>query len=162
MWRLHLYVQLYWSIDEIIDTCSEKKVKLLCIIILNSKALGLRNYFHVYRKPETYYADGFQREQGCAHEQGVFSWFADQRSRRYGRQIGEYVPEHNGESGERDDIGSLREGCQQLQVSDENDGHQWHQHHQHVVPLVQRWDVNVHYLWSRKINDYLLENYNCI
>lgn len=75
------------------------------------------------RKPETHHADGFQREQGCAHEEGVISRFADQWSRRYGRQVDEYVPEHNAESDERDDVGPLREGCQQLQVSDEIDGH---------------------------------------
>lgn len=104
---------------------------------------------------ETYHADGFQREQRRAHEQGVISRFADQRSRRYGWQVDEYVPEHNGESSERDDVCPLREGCQQLQVSDEIDGHQWDQHHQHVVPLVHRFYVNVQHLRNTKISDYL-------
>lgn len=73
---------------------------------------------------DAYHADGFQSEQGRADEQGVFSRFTEQGSGGYGRQVGEYVPQDDAESDERDDVGQLREGRQQLEVSDQDNGHQ--------------------------------------
>lgn len=62
----------------------------------------------------TYHADGFQCKQCCTHKQSIFSRFAYQRPGRYGWQVGEYIPENDGESSKRDDVGQLREWRQQF------------------------------------------------
>lgn len=109
----------------------------------------------------TYHTDGFQGKQSRAHKQSIFSRFTEQRPRRHCWQIGEYVPQNDTEPDERDDIGQLRKWSQQLEISDQDNGHQWDEQCDHVDPFVDIRSVHVHHLYARKTQEKLyLQNYS--